>query len=95
MTTANRPPPLDAFREDRTYLGADHLRNERRTWLVAGIYALTLVVLLTGGVLTGSMALTAAGLHMAAHCGRPVGGGGGLRHGPTPCEQSSLQFRDR
>ena len=43
MTTANRPPPLDAFREDRTYLGADHLRNERRTWLVAGIYALTLV----------------------------------------------------
>jgi cation diffusion facilitator family transporter len=67
MTTAERPEPLDAFREDRTYLGADHRRNERRTWIVTAICAATLAALVAGGGATGSMALMASGLHMAAH----------------------------
>ena len=72
MTTAepSGPPdvaPLDAFRENRTYLGADHRRNERRTWLVTAICAATLVALVVGGAATGSLALTASGLHMGAH----------------------------
>lgn len=71
MTTAERSEPLadqlDAFRGDRVYLGADHRRNERRTWIVTGVCALTLVGLLAGGIVTRSMALTASGLHMAAH----------------------------
>ena len=72
MTTDDRsvapqPPPLDAFRENRTYLGADHRRNERRTWIVTAICAATLIVLVTGGAATGSLALTASGLHMGAH----------------------------
>lgn len=72
MTTADRPDapdarPFDAFREDRVYLGADHRRNERRTWIVTGICAATLVVLVGGGLATRSMAVTAAGLHMGAH----------------------------
>lgn len=67
MTTADRPEPLDAFREDRTYLGADHRRNERRTWIVTAICAATLVALVVGGATTGSMALMASGLHMGAH----------------------------
>lgn len=58
---------MDAFRGDGVYLGADHRRNERRTWIVTGICAVTLVAQLSGGVLFGSMALTASGLHMAAH----------------------------
>lgn len=63
-----RPPEaLDSFREDRTYLGADHRRNERRTWIVTGICAATLAALVAGGAVTRSMALMAAGLHMAAH----------------------------
>ncbi|MCR5874084.1 CDF family Co(II)/Ni(II) efflux transporter DmeF [Phenylobacterium sp. J426] len=62
-----RPEPLDSFRQDRTYLGADHRRNERRTWLVTAICAAMLVVLVAGGAVTGSLALMAAGLHMAAH----------------------------
>lgn len=61
------PDALDAFRADRTYLGADHRRNERRTWLVTAICAATLVALVVGGVATRSMALMASGLHMAAH----------------------------
>ena len=70
MTSADplrQPAELDAFREDRTYLGADHRRNERRTWLVTAICAVTLTVLVAGGLAFRSMALTAAGLHMGAH----------------------------
>lgn len=67
MTAADRPDALDAFRKDRTYLGADHRRNERRTWIVAGISAVTLAALVMGGLVTHSMALMASGLHMAAH----------------------------
>ncbi|WP_334161188.1 CDF family Co(II)/Ni(II) efflux transporter DmeF [Phenylobacterium sp.] len=61
------PDALDAFREDRTYLGADHRRNERRTWIVTAICAVTFLALLAGGLMTRSMALMAAGLHMGAH----------------------------
>ena len=71
MTTADpapgKTPPMDAFREDRVYLGADHGRNERRTWIVAAICAATLVAQVGGGLAFRSMALTASGLHMAAH----------------------------
>lgn len=72
MTTADPTEnasvtPLDAFREDRTYLGADHRRNERRTWIVAVICVATLVALVIGGATTHSMALVASGLHMGAH----------------------------
>jgi cation diffusion facilitator family transporter len=59
--------PLDGFRQEPGYLGADHSRNERRTWIVTGICALTLVAQLVGGAMFNSMALTAGGLHMAAH----------------------------
>ena len=58
---------LDAFRQNRTYLGADHVRNERRTWLVTVICMGTRGALLAGGAATGSIALTASGLHMGAH----------------------------
>jgi cation diffusion facilitator family transporter len=61
------PEPLDAFRQDRTYLGADHRRNERRTWIVTAICVGMLAAQVGGGIAFRSMALTAAGLHMAAH----------------------------
>lgn len=63
----DQPDALDAFRADRVYLGADHRRNERRTWLVTAICAATLLALLAGGLTTRSMALMASGLHMGAH----------------------------
>lgn len=69
MTAADPPlpQPLDAFRQDRVYLGANHRRNERRTWIVTAICVVTLAIQLGGGLAFRSMALTAAGLHMAAH----------------------------
>jgi len=60
-------PSLDRFRNDRTYLGADHARNEQRTWLVVAICAVTMIVQVGGGILVHSMALIANGLHLAAH----------------------------
>lgn len=60
-------PPIDAFRRDRVYLGADHARNERRTWIVAGICLVTLAAQIGGGLAFHSMALVANGLHMGAH----------------------------
>lgn len=71
MISAERPEnlnaSLDAFRTDRAYLGADHARNERRTWIVTAICAATLIAQVAGGLVFKSMALTASGLHMAAH----------------------------
>jgi cation diffusion facilitator family transporter len=61
------PGPLDGFRADRVYLGADHRRNERRVWLAAAICAVTLTAQLAGGLAFKSMALVAGGVHMAAH----------------------------
>lgn len=41
--------------------------GERRTWLVVGITAVTMVAEIVAGVITGSMALLADGWHMATH----------------------------
>lgn len=71
--TTDAETNLDAFRADRIYLGADHVRNERRTWLVAAICVLSLVLQLGGGLVFNSMALVAGGLHMAAHVAVLVG----------------------
>jgi cation diffusion facilitator family transporter len=72
MSSADRPKDLpsgalDAYRQDRAYLGADHARNERRTWIVAAICVGALIAQVSGGLVFRSMALTAAGLHMGAH----------------------------
>lgn len=57
----------EAGSQHHGFLGADHARNERRTWIVTGLCAVTLAGQLAGGFLFHSMALTANGLHMAAH----------------------------
>src|SRR4051812_41778559 len=40
---------------------------ERRTWIVVAITAVTMVAEIVAGYITGSMALTADGWHMATH----------------------------
>jgi len=49
------------------FLGAQHARNERRTWLVVGLTVAMMVVEIAGGSIFGSMALLADGWHMATH----------------------------
>ena len=74
-----RQGQMDAFRGDRVYLGADHARNERRTWLVAAICVLTLAGQIVGGLIFNSMALIANGVHMAAHVAALVVAAGAYR----------------
>tara|TARA_R110002051_G_scaffold285956_1_gene348315 strand:+ start:16393 stop:17358 length:966 start_codon:yes stop_codon:yes gene_type:complete len=49
------------------FLGDNHERNERRTWLVIAITATMMVVEIVAGNMFGSMALTADGWHMSTH----------------------------
>lgn len=58
----------DAF-NDHFFLGADHDRNERRTWWVIALTAAMMVAEIVAGLAYGSMALLADGFHMATHAG--------------------------
>jgi cation diffusion facilitator family transporter len=49
------------------FLGEGHERNERRTWLVIGLCSIMMVAEIVGGILFGSIALIADGLHMSTH----------------------------
>jgi cation diffusion facilitator family transporter len=60
---------LDKWTHEHVFLGADHARNERRTWLVVGLTAAMMVAEIVGGILFGSMALLADGWHMSTHAG--------------------------
>ncbi|HZZ30716.1 MAG TPA: CDF family Co(II)/Ni(II) efflux transporter DmeF [Phenylobacterium sp.] len=51
------------------FLGAGHERNERRTWIVIGLCGVMMLIEITGGLLFGSIALVADGLHMSTHAG--------------------------
>ncbi len=58
---------LDEWRHDHVF-GQDHKRaGEVRTLLVVGITAVMMVLEIVAGLLYGSMALLADGLHMASH----------------------------
>lgn len=54
---------------DHVFLGSDHDRNERRTWLVIALTATMMVAEITAGSVYGSMALVADGWHMSTHAG--------------------------
>lgn len=60
---------IEPWRHEHVFLGADHARNERRTWIVIGLTAAMMVGEIIAGFLFGSMALLADGFHMATHAG--------------------------
>ncbi len=49
------------------FLGAGHERNERRTWMVIALCSAMTVAEIVGGLMFGSIALVADGLHMSTH----------------------------
>jgi cation diffusion facilitator family transporter len=63
---------LDTWRHDHVFLGEHHARNERRSWAVVGLCGAMMVAEIVGGLLWGSMALIADGLHMSTHAGALV-----------------------
>jgi cation diffusion facilitator family transporter len=60
---------IDSYRHEHVFLGADHSKNERKTWVVIAICGAMMVAEIGGGALFGSMALVADGLHMSTHAG--------------------------
>src|SRR5580658_8977364 len=63
-TTSVRPP----FHE-HLFLGAGHAQSERKTWIVIGLCGAMMCAEIIGGLLFGSIALVADGLHMSTHAG--------------------------
>src|SRR5689334_22585056 len=49
------------------FLGVRHARNERRTWIVIALCTVMMIAEIVGGLLFGSIALVADGLHMSTH----------------------------
>ena len=51
------------------FLGEGHEQSERRTWAVIWLCGVMMLVEIVGGLLFGSIALVADGLHMSTHAG--------------------------
>src|SRR5580698_2396193 len=54
---------------EHVFLGKDHGQSERRTWAVIWLCGAMMCVEIIGGLLFGSIALVADGLHMSTHAG--------------------------
>ena len=52
---------------DHVFLGEGHESSERRTWIVIWLCAAVMVIEIAGGLMFGSLALIADGLHMSTH----------------------------
>jgi cation diffusion facilitator family transporter len=52
---------------DHLFLGARHGQAERRTWMVIVLCTVMMIAEIVGGLLFGSIALVADGLHMSTH----------------------------
>ncbi|MGB8326605.1 MAG: CDF family Co(II)/Ni(II) efflux transporter DmeF [Steroidobacteraceae bacterium] len=60
---------MNEFPHDHAFLGARHIHNERRTWIVIALTLTMMVAEITAGTLFHSMALLADGWHMSTHAG--------------------------
>lgn len=57
------------LQHDHVFLGSSHDEHARRTMWVVALTATFMIAEIVAGYLTGSMALTADGFHMATHAG--------------------------
>ena len=60
---------IEEFRHEHVFLGEHHEKNERKTWGVIALCGAMMVAEIAGGIVFGSMALVADGLHMSTHAG--------------------------
>ena len=61
-----KPSPLG---HSHVFLGAGHEGAERRTWAVIALCGAMMVLEIVGGLMFGSIALVADGIHMSTHAG--------------------------
>ncbi|MGC1303652.1 MAG: CDF family Co(II)/Ni(II) efflux transporter DmeF [Caulobacteraceae bacterium] len=62
-------PAANSLAHAHVFLGDGHERNERRAWFVIVLCGIMMLVEIVGGLLFGSIALVADGLHMSTHAG--------------------------
>src|SRR6202050_3271668 len=63
------PPPSAAPLHHHMFLGEAHTQSERKTWTVIWLCGAMMCAEIAGGLLFGSIALVADGLHMSTHAG--------------------------
>lgn len=66
---ASAIPSSSPLGHSHVFLGAGHEQSERRTWWVIALCGAMMVLEIAGGLLFGSIALVADGLHMSTHAG--------------------------
>src|SRR5271155_1235163 len=59
------------LQHSHSFLGAGHERSERKTWAVIWLCGAMMIAEIIGGILFGSIALVADGMHMSTHPGAP------------------------
>ena len=64
IDNAGTPP-----QHNHIFLGARHKKSERKTWVVIQLCGAMMIAEIIGGLLFGSIALVADGLHMSTHAG--------------------------
>jgi hypothetical protein len=64
----NNGGPAAAF-HNQVFLGRGHEKSERRTWAVIWLCGVMMVAEIVGGLMFGSIALVADGMHMSTHAG--------------------------
>ena len=57
------------WQHSHSFLGAGHEKSERQTWAVIWLCGAMMIAEIVGGLLFGSIALVADGLHMSTHAG--------------------------
>jgi cation diffusion facilitator family transporter len=67
MNEFDPAPPAGGHSHE--FLGAAHERSERAVWAVIALCAAMMAVEIVGGLMFGSIALVADGLHMSTHAG--------------------------
>src|SRR6202790_4819352 len=67
MIESNSDAP-SAF-HSHVFLGEGHQRSKRKTWAVIWLCGAMMIAEIVGGLLFGSIALVADGLHMSTHAG--------------------------
>ena len=60
---------MPEFDHSHVFLAPDHERSERKTWAVIWLCGLMMAAEIAGGLLFGSIALVADGMHMSTHAG--------------------------
>ena len=64
----NNGGPATAF-HSHVFLGREHEKSERKTWAVIWLCGAMMVAEIVGGLMFGSIALVADGMHMSTHAG--------------------------